>query len=718
MEEATNVERPAPTNGAHTTMIASYQKACVILSLPFCGFFGAFGAWLNIWGPLGCFLVVLVSIALRRAGRIESAAWLLAAIMWLAPAWNTVITGGLYSPILIWLIPPIFMAAALVGWRASIGVGAASLTLLLGMIPFRQELFELREIPDGPLLDSLLVMSGASAMMLITFYGVHFTRAATKTQSQLQAMQHVLQIDLAARKEAEARAMEAKDVAESAARVKAQFLASMSHEIRTPMNGVHGMAHLLSRTDLNEEQSQYLGALTTSATALLTLIDDILDYSKLEEGRFELSPTPFSLRKMVGGVDELLSLKAEQKAISFATIVEHSVPDQVVADEGRLRQILINLANNAVKFTQRGNVLLRVYQDHTDTAAGTDYALGFEIVDTGIGMSPATLEQIFKPFTQADASTVRKFGGTGLGLSISKRLCELMKSRLEVQSTQDVGSRFAFTARVPVANAQSTQPIVSGDVLVVSEAGNRRDALRETLRHLGYSVRVADDLAAFKIAHLQLRATQVVVRAPTSAAAKTLIRGLRRSSKDLRVAALMVPVHELHAANKIEDGVTNTVLSEPYSIRSLLDALEGSTKRQPSPLTATNNDVAMSGTVLVVDDNRINVMLAEAMLRRLGLDVITRTDGAQAVEAAQTESVSLILMDCQMPVMDGCEATRRIRALGSSVPIVAVTAGVMRIEREACFEAGMNDYVAKPICPDRLKAVLAQYLNSKPSYKP
>ncbi len=517
--------------------------------------------------------------------------------------------------------------------------------------------------------------------------------------------------DITSRKHAEAQARHAAAQAERAARAKSDFLATMSHEIRTPMNGVAGMAHLLGETGLNDEQGRYLTALSTSANALLILIDDILDYSKLEAKKFEIDAAPFSLRELMGGVDELLSIKAEQKAVEFAAVVDRDIPDQLIGDAGRLRQILVNLGNNAVKFTHSGSVVIEVKADPAAGDTDEPGLLHFSVTDTGIGMTQETADRMFTPFTQADASTVRKYGGTGLGLSIAQKLCGLMGGVVTVESAAGAGSVFRFSIRLATRDRAATPDAAPLSVLLISGVGPRRRALVEGLAFLNCQVQVNHEVPARSDAAVVMyrpKTTTDAVTGSLSVIGSPLVRG--------KNVVVTLPIQQLQQADELRGMGFDAVLSEPYALRDLERALrpgQGRQGRQGSQ-TAQADAAGLRGRVLLVDDNRINLMLAEALLSKLGIEVSTRTDGHQAVEAVVNGDFDLVLMDCQMPEMDGYEATRQLRAMEgrfADLPIVALTAGAMKSDRDACFAAGMTDYLTKPIEVERLKSVLERLLS-------
>ncbi len=508
--------------------------------------------------------------------------------------------------------------------------------------------------------------------------------------------------------------------AHAANRSKSEFLANMSHEIRTPMNGVVGMANLLRETPLSDVQREYTRGLTTSANALLILIDDILDYSKIEAGKYEIDAAPFSLREMVEGVSDLMVLKAVEKGISFSATVGRELADLRIGDAGRIRQVLVNLCNNAIKFTEKGSVDLIVAPDFGESGAANDLgSLHFSVEDTGIGMNTVVMAKLFSPFTQADASTTRTYGGTGLGLSISKRLCELMNGTIGVTSTVGDGSKFWFRIPVKVRGGEDLEPqaMAGKKVLLLSEPCRGSLAFEEYLAYLGADVRRVDlveaDIPGTPPGAGDLTDVDLIAVRPGRFIADSVakVESLLATSPAVTSPRIVVvlPVHRLRQAEQQLEVGSAQVISEPIrlsQIRSVLDC---------GVDTDTSDDVPerFRGHVLLVDDNKINRIIATKMLERLGLEVTCAADGAQGVAAVDTHRFDLVLMDCQMPVMDGYEATRHIRDRHSAVdlPVVALTAGAMRSDRDACFSAGMDGYVTKPIVVEDLRATLAVFLS-------
>ena len=489
----------------------------------------------------------------------------------------------------------------------------------------------------------------------------------------------------------------ARDRAEREARLKGVFLAAMSHEIRTPMTSIVGMAELMAETPLDAEQREYCDTIRTSTDALLGVINDILDFSKIEAQGVSLETCDFDLRLVVEDAVELLAVKAATAGLDLAAIVEPGFDGRFRGDPSRLRQVIVNLLGNAIKFTARGSVVVRV----SALAGGaTDSRVRLEIVDTGIGITPDGLSRLFRPFAQAEESTARQFGGTGLGLTISKQIVERMGGAIGVESTPGRGSTFWFDLALPRSSALDSAPRLThrlADVLVLEPADQSALALTTVLADLGVRAnRVAtagDALAALQAAPAGFAVAFVSVDAIDAAA---FVDALEQQPGPPTPVVALVPANRRRASD-LDRVIGSQRLTRPLRRARLVECLDAIAAQRPAPRPV----VAATGAarILIADDYFANQRLVTRLLEKRGYLVEAVGDGQAAVEATLGRHFDLVLMDCNMPILDGYAATARIRSLehGRRTPILAMTANDSAEDRAACRHAGMDDYLMKPI---------------------
>ncbi|MBD3675178.1 MAG: response regulator [Planctomycetaceae bacterium] len=640
--------------------------------------------------------------------RLRGAIWFcgnsMAAIVLVTLILLAIFTGGFNAPAMIWLPAVPIIAILLLNWKiARWWVLATFISACVMLTLDLVDVFPPSEI-EGKTADWLYALGLLGIISCTSLLCLVFEYNTQLLHTQLES---------------------SRINAEAANRAKSDFLANMSHEIRTPMNAVIGMTELALDTELNQTQRNYLTVASESAESLLCIINEILDFSKIEAGKLVLESSDFQLREQMGDILKSLGVRAHAKGLELVYNIHSDVPDNLKGDPARLRQILVNLIGNAVKFTEEGEILVEVEQQESHQAG---CSLHFTVKDTGIGISEESQSRIFSEFEQADTSTTRRYGGTGLGLAITSKLIHAMGGRIWLESTPGIGSTFHFIVNFDVGDpsiVRSPNPpdLQDVSVLIVDDNETNRQILTEMLRNWGLKVHDAEG-GSQAIEMLQqlssISSSSFIMVSDINMPGMDgfeLVEHIRGMSGVEKTPVILLTSGDREGdLNRCDDLGVISHLMKPIKQSELFEAIlnaahRGAEDSQRKEESVEAEDLSCdSMKILLVEDGKANQMLAKSLLQKWGHQVSIAENGELALSAVAEESFDLVLMDMQMPVMDGLEATRRIREreeqTGTRLPIIAMTARAMESDREECLSAGMDDYVTKPIRRPELMAAL------------